>query len=418
MSRLGLKIALVLALLAPVAALAQNPYRLKPGAQGKVCISCHTEFEEQMKLASVHTPVKSGECSDCHNPHAASHGQLLATDKAQICADCHADVVPEEAGSVHAAIVESGCVICHDPHASDNPNVLLQRGNQLCFECHDDVAATVNEAEFSHSPVVESCLTCHDPHASTSSDFLLTKETGSLCSDCHNPRRASFVERHQGYDVAGSRCSSCHDPHGSDTSGILLAEVHEPVTTKKCNQCHGEPAAGLDLKRTGINMCRGCHAKTVNEAFASNEIHWPIAGGEACLSCHSPHASSQKGLLHGHPTEMCGECHRETVKWQEASLAVHAPVADGDCTACHASHAADNPLLMESADVIELCGACHDWETHSSHPIGPEIVDQRNPNLIVDCLSCHRSHGSTFKALSHDDPDGALCVQCHQEMAR
>ena len=46
----------------------ENKFRLKPGAQGKNCLTCHVEFQDKLKLPSVHTPVKSGECVSCHNP--------------------------------------------------------------------------------------------------------------------------------------------------------------------------------------------------------------------------------------------------------------------------------------------------------------------------------------------------------------
>ncbi len=414
------QIAFLAALLLATLADAQNPYRLKPGAQGKVCLECHLDIEDELKLASVHSPLRSGECADCHNPHASSHGQLLASDTDTICADCHADVIPDESVSVHQTVIEDGCVTCHDPHAAENANNLLATGNQLCFSCHEAMATDLEAREFQHSPVEDSCLTCHDPHASTKEEFLLKSETGSLCGDCHDAGRSSFINRHMGYPVGQSRCSSCHDPHGSDTSGILLAEVHEPLTRRMCNQCHREAgsADALATKSAGQELCRGCHSSLFNRTLARDRIHWPVGQQDGCLTCHSPHASTEKGLLVEPTKVLCAECHRESVERQETSFAKHTPVADGDCSACHAPHAADNVFLMATANSIEQCATCHDWQSHSSHPIGPGVVDLRNPNLTVDCLSCHRSHGSPFRALSHLDPDGELCVQCHEQLAR
>ena len=65
----------------------------------------------------------------------------------------------------------------------------------------------------------------------------------------------------------------------------------------------------------------------------------------------------------------------------------HEPIDDGSCTACHSPHSSDNALLLEEADLNELCGTCHDWQRHSSHPIGDEVIDPRNPNLALDCSS-------------------------------
>jgi len=50
----------------------QNKFKLKPGAQGKLCLECHDAFKEKLKNPFVHTPVKTGECTECHDPHSSS----------------------------------------------------------------------------------------------------------------------------------------------------------------------------------------------------------------------------------------------------------------------------------------------------------------------------------------------------------
>lgn len=414
------KIVLIGLLILPAAAFSQNPYRLKTGAKGVLCLDCHVTVQEQIKLPFVHTPVKAGDCSDCHNPHAASHGQLLDSDASTICSTCHSDFVPEEAVSIHQAVLEGNCATCHDPHASQNPKVLVAGGNQLCYSCHEEIAATVEQSEFGHAPVRQNCLTCHDPHASTKAGFLLKQDMEALCKSCHNTTQASFSQQHMGYPVADSRCSSCHDPHGSNNGGLLLAEVHAPLTNKMCNQCHLEASSpnALELKATGVQLCRGCHSDVLNAAFNKNRLHWPVADETACLNCHNPHASNETGLLIAPGKELCANCHQDSTARLGEDASRHQPVEDGECSACHAPHAADNVFLSDYESVDDLCGSCHDWRQHSSHPLGDEIVDQRNMNLTLDCLSCHRSHGSPFKALSHLDPAGDLCVSCHQQVAR
>ena len=39
----------------------QNKFKLKPGAQGKLCLECHDAFKEKLKNPFVHTPVKTGD---------------------------------------------------------------------------------------------------------------------------------------------------------------------------------------------------------------------------------------------------------------------------------------------------------------------------------------------------------------------
>ncbi|MGD8376209.1 MAG: cytochrome c3 family protein [Acidobacteriota bacterium] len=397
-----------------------NPYHLKPGARGPICLSCHSDLEEQLQQRSVHTPVKAGECSDCHSPHASSHGQLLSDDPARICAGCHDDLLPAEPVSVHPAIAEAGCVGCHDPHASPNANNLLYPGNELCYACHADKQAEVEGEEFQHAPAVDDCLACHDPHASGETVALLRQDVGDLCAGCHDVSQASFVQRHGGYPVAGSDCTSCHDPHGSNRSGILLARLHEPVANRLCSQCHEDPGSADPLQRRspGVSLCAGCHSEVINEVYARPELHWPVMEGAACANCHAPHGADEAALLVAPPETLCGGCHGDVLEAVAGSMEAHPPVATGECTACHEPHAADHPFLVQAADDLQLCGSCHDWETHSSHPIGPDVADPRNPNLTLGCSSCHRPHGSPFKALAHLDLGGDMCVQCHQQMQR
>ena len=76
----------------------------------------------------------------------------------------------------------------------------------------------------------------------------------------------------------------------------------------------------LKTKKSGYELCRGCHSTMVNKMFAKNRVHWPTLGKEGCLSCHNPHASKQNRLLKGEMLiTMCGRCHQDTIRRQEKS---------------------------------------------------------------------------------------------------
>jgi predicted CXXCH cytochrome family protein len=413
-------VALLVALGAASPVLAQNPFKLKPGARGALCLDCHVAFEETLALPHVHTPVKAGDCADCHDPHASSHGMMLDEGPEGVCLSCHEDLRAESPVSAHSAVLEGRCNLCHDPHASEHAQGLLRPGNQLCTGCHEGVAATVARASFGHAPVQDDCLACHDPHSSSSAASLLSRDEPGLCLDCHDASGTAFRDRHVGYPVEEGRCSSCHAPHGSNEGGILLAQVHRPVVNRMCSQCHEAASApnALEVKSSGIDLCRRCHSDTVNEAFAARRLHWPVADREACLSCHSPHASSVSGLLSEPMGPLCGSCHADVIARGERSVTEHPPVAEGDCTACHQPHASDELFLFESASSEELCGSCHDWKQHSAHPLGEGVTDLRNPNLEVDCSSCHRTHGSPHKHLANFDVRAELCTDCHESLRR
>lgn len=417
---IGVALALLAAASLSTVAADDSKFKLKPGARGKACLTCHAEFADTVKQPFVHTPVKNGDCADCHDPHASDHGKLLAENPSRICATCHADVVPDKARSVHHDVLAGNCVKCHDPHASANKGNLLKAGNELCLSCHKDLGKAITDAKFKHSPVTKSCLSCHDPHAGEKTDFLLARSVPESCLTCHKPDQPAFQKAHLGYPVAKANCASCHDPHGSSQPAILWASVHQPVKGKMCAQCHFEPgsADALKTKRTGIDGCRGCHSETVNAAFGMLRVHWPVVDRNACLNCHTPHASKTAKLLMDDEKDVCGSCHQDAIARQERSAVKHQPIADGQCSVCHAPHASNAVFLLAASDETELCARCHDWGKHQSHPAGPKVIDPRNRNLPVGCSSCHRTHGSDFAYLAHFDKKKDLCVQCHSTMAR
>jgi predicted CXXCH cytochrome family protein len=416
----------------------QNKFKLKPGAQGKLCLECHDAFKDKLKRPFVHTPVKTGECTGCHNPHTSSHGKLLDEDPNKICDKCHEGIVPKNPKSSHKVVMDGNCVKCHDPHASNNKFVLIKAGNALCFDCHKNVGNAVTKAKFKHNPVEKGCINCHNPHASTKANYLLKDNLVTLCVSCHKTDRPSFQKQHMNYPVAKSDCSSCHDPHGSDKVGILFDNVHQPVSNKMCNQCHEASASpdALKTKRAGFELCRGCHAKMMNDTFNKNRIHWPLVDKVGCLNCHETHASRYKKLLMGDMKTLCGKCHQDTMdlqtklaekERQEKAAAkdsaikgalTHPPIREGNCEVCHISHASGSVFLLRQPSLIELCGTCHDWLKHTSHPMGEKVVDSRNKNLRVDCLSCHRSHGTGYRHLIPFPTITDLCVQCHKQYKR
>jgi len=395
-------------------------FKLKPGAYGKLCLECHPAFQDKLKKSFVHTPLKKGDCTGCHNPHTSSHGKLLEGDTKKICFTCHAGVIPATSVSTHKVVKDGDCMKCHDPHSASNKNNLLKAGNALCLDCHKAMGEELAKIKHKHNPVEKGCLTCHETHASQKGEFLLKNKVNALCIGCHKTDRPVFAKQHMNYPVATSNCTNCHDPHGSNMKGILYNNVHRPVSSRMCNQCHGEASSPnpLKTKREGNELCRGCHNEMFNKTFAKNRVHSPLLSKQGCLSCHNPHAAKEKGLLKEPAIALCGSCHEDTIKRQEKSVTKHEPIMSGNCKACHDPHSSDNVFLAKQASVIDLCASCHDWMKHSTHPIGEKIIDPRNKNLTLNCLSCHRSHGTEFKGLMPNATVSELCTQCHEQLRR
>jgi DmsE family decaheme c-type cytochrome len=398
----------------------QNPYRLKDTNQQALCLACHDDFAEKLKKKFVHTAVKSGECASCHDPHVSAHDKLLSGTVQETCDACHDSVVPANAKSVHKVVVEGQCQKCHDPHASDNQGNLVVKGANLCVTCHKDLVEGIQKAKFKHSPVQQGCMTCHGPHGSDKAEHLLKTGVPAICLACHKADGPAFVNAHMKYPVASASCTSCHDPHGSDQPALMPKSVHAPLLTRACNQCHEAPDAPepFATKRPGYELCKGCHNDMVTAMLAKPRLHWPVADKRGCVNCHNPHASKQAKLVKSQPAVLCGTCHAETRKSIEDVKVKHAPVDAGECVSCHSPHASTGVYLVDHPSVNELCTTCHDYTTHSAHPLGEKAPDPRNKNLRVDCLSCHRSHGTEFKRMLTAATNLELCTQCHKQYGR
>lgn len=413
--RLGL---LVIVLCAPAWA-APDPvqlYKLKPGATGNLCLTCHPTFKETMALPFLHTPLKRGDCTGCHNPHASAHGKMLAADVKEVCFTCHQKLLPAKPLSTHKVVADGECSKCHDPHGAANQNNLLKVGKDLCLGCHKPLADRLGSAKFVHSPVKTGCQACHLPHASDKGEALLKNTVNPLCASCHKTDQPQFARRHMNYPVATARCTSCHDPHASNQPRLLSNTVHAPVANRLCNQCHEE--GSVKTKKSGSDLCRGCHSDMYNRTFAMNRVHWPLVGKDACLSCHAPHAGKEKGLLKEPLARLCFDCHDDARRKFEKAQVKHEPVKSGECTACHDPHASNSLFLFNKPNELDVCGVCHDWAQHSTHPIGEKYRDPRNKNVVMTCRSCHQSHATEYLKLLLAPTVSQLCVQCHEQYKR
>jgi predicted CXXCH cytochrome family protein len=272
-----------------------------------------------------------------------------------------------------------------------------------------------------HRPVEQGgCISCHDAHGSVKAEHLLKQEEKALCLSCHKPNAQGFSKAHGNYAVAQTRCTGCHDPHGSDRKGMLYNTVHKPVASAQCTECHtpASPGKPAMLKAQGVALCNDCHKQQIATMLGKARVHQAVVDPAACLNCHSPHAARERGLLRGKLTQVCGTCHADTISRQDRSVTPHAPVRDGSCATCHDPHSSENVLMMKKASTIDQCGTCHDYQKHSSHPIGDKLKDPRNRNLKLDCLSCHRAHGTEYKHMVPFPSTTDLCVKCHERFKR
>jgi DmsE family decaheme c-type cytochrome len=158
-----------------------------------------------------------------------------------------------------------------------------------------------------------SCTTCHSPHKSADVNFMLVKSQKDLCFGCHAAQKAEFNRpyRHR-VEVGLIECSDCHNPHGTETG-------HQVRT-----------AAGQ------FAVCTKCHTDTMGPFVFE---HAPVKTDEGCLSCHTPHGSTNPRLLQVNNINfLCLRCHTPNMNGAagEPQGPAHNQSAKYQaCTMCH-----------------------------------------------------------------------------------
>ena len=181
---------------------------------------------------------------------------------------------------------------------------------------------------------------------------------------------------------------------------------HNSKLEESCNSCHeGLPSA--DSGKTMKADCGICH-KTFGGALY---LHAPVEMKE-CSSCHTWSTEKKSIVLVKDVPELCLTCHKEKRTLIDSAFTQH-PVA-GDCLTCHSPHATDQKHLLHG-QVYSLCTGCHEDQT-MNHPVGrhPLRFIKLNDGEELSCASCHNPHGSEHDRLLRS-PGGrmGMCMQCH-----
>jgi predicted CXXCH cytochrome family protein len=365
------------------------------------CLDCHEETSQELKTGKRHAPFSQKNCAGCHNPHASRYDKFLIRPKEKLCFNCHEEKTIIGNENIHAPVAKGDCLICHSHHSSAIPKLLKAKVSDLCFNCHEQEAFKGN---YRHAPVAQgNCLTCHAAHSSPNV-ALLKKKPEQVCSTCHDYGKG-FQTAHLGYPAGGSNCLSCHASHVSEAKGLMNRVVHAPFAARKCQTCHKGKKEGGNLRSSWL--CLSCH-QDIKETFQRIESHL-AAMQVGCVSCHSPHASPDKGLLGGDEKTVCYSCHTDSKARTAKANSVH-PDEGRPCLSCHAGHGSDYPVMMR-ADGNKVCNDCHKLQGSFSHPVGEKFRDMRTDQPI-ECTTCHDPMGTADKAQLRMEAD-RLCLECH-----
>ena len=148
-----------------------------------------------------------------------------------------------------------GCENCHQVTSEKNKTTitLVATGGDLCAMCHE-----AKKAPVLHGPYEKGeCLTCHDPH----------------CSEFKAQTRAA----------GNSLCLACHALKPATAGTVAL------FSSQKISKADFEAIPKIELDPT----LRYGHPRAKHPVA---EVADPLSGGEkmSCLSCHAPHASTQR----------------------------------------------------------------------------------------------------------------------------
>jgi len=277
-------------------AVAGDPLREEEG----FCYTCHdadgpasTDVKSQFALTSRHHVSAADqadgsrvECSDCHNPHTAGTGDLLAD--------------PDSGGS-WTGKTEAFCLTCHDgdpPPSVAYPATAEGTGF--------DKSAFPGSKHSDHLGG-ESCGFCHEPHGASFASLLkaryvvqdyntYTSGDGdyAACWLCHDEQRTiqqqnAFRDRHDKH-VRDKKapCIICHDVHGgfdADEPGLINLDysVRSGYAVEFIASADGSSSFWIDVPENKGNCLLKCHG----------EDHEPEdydrGPSETCAACHAPH---------------------------------------------------------------------------------------------------------------------------------
>jgi len=365
------------------------------------CYDCHDQ--SVFTKSVIHQPVAHQRCDQCHNPHLARHDALLHQKGVALCAGCHEKMTNKIKTQpfTHQPAQQGKCNTCHDPHASSQQQLLKNEPQVLCLSCHDNLRA---KKQFVHAPFSQGqCTACHNAHSSDN-PRLLRRQAEKLCNSCH-ASTSELRKKHLNRDLDKINCLECHQPHQADNQALLRDLQHPPFQQGQCKTCHNN---NLD------DMCLTCHEEIMSSFNKPLNHILPNGSTSFCFSCHTPHASQQKGLLRGYPGEVCRNCHAGKFTQRKSSL--HRHPDDNNCVNCHQLHGSSMPAMPKGDKLNNgdtACMNCHENHSNFSHPTGDKALDPRN-GKPMNCSSCHDPcNGTIYKYNLRGTSDKGLCIQCH-----
>lgn len=167
-------------------------------------------------------------------------------------------------------------------------------GSDECSQCHEKTVRDFKTADHARlqakGPNAKDmgCESCHGPgskHVEAgggAGTIVNPQKSPETCFQCHLDKKAQFSMPYAHPVLQGKMsCSDCHDPHKGSAmkgGGTQLADMNET-----CMQCHTQQRGPFVFPHDATR--------------------------EGCVSCHSPHGSTNQRMLTERNSNLCLKCH-------------------------------------------------------------------------------------------------------------
>ncbi|MBU2537799.1 MAG: hypothetical protein KKH22_05125 [Proteobacteria bacterium] len=302
---------------------AASPYAVFANEEN-LCFECHdvggpakTDIKSQYQKTNKHPKLTDPATEGIHRPWEKTSTDFTGAYRHAECTDCHN---PHAATAANPIFNVTG-VNPANGSAGSLPTftfvTVTDRDQQykVCFKCHSNWTATTrltaaqfNPANDSFHWVEKDKLATYTPNSSSGKGIYYTAKFNLTSAPVMMPR-TSFSYTDANLRVLALRCSDCHGadsstaltpkgPHGSSVAKILKVPVGSTYTVwgptadmnnAWCFNCHSR-APFTDRRDTSSGM---------SDRSSLHEKHATKAAGEGgrCVDCHllSPHGQSAVG---------------------------------------------------------------------------------------------------------------------------
>lgn len=174
--------------------------------EGGKKVSLYVDKQQWQKSAHA-----SMGCQNCHGqtPHmpadevdTPAKWTNYETGMAQSCGGCHPDAQQAFVGSIHATSnnpnIPGDCTGCHEPHAAGLTTKTKRESVKICAGCHKHPAETYFLSIHGQNlnlgnEKVAACFDCHGYHNVKSVKTFTNAKVAAICSKCHEGATARTV---------------------------------------------------------------------------------------------------------------------------------------------------------------------------------------------------------------------------------